>query len=657
MTGIAGAITILAPFQGGTGQDTSNWTGVIRTDSGAWSTTTAGGGSQTPWASNIDGAGYNLTNVGNLEVDGTALTLGVDGVNANRTQTIWAENGYEANLKFMETSTYGMGIRYNATNNILYWDRYMNSATPSGSNMAYRSDGTTIFEGNTLVVDVPDDRVGVGTTDPQRPLHMLGDGTSETGWARFGLSATEYTEIGHRGNNSAINAVGDGNLDFRHDGTTRASLTDAGVLTATTFSGALTGNCSGSSGSCTGNALTATSLAGNGANCGAGQAPLGVNASGAVESCFDVWTEAENTAAGYYSTADDNYLLNTGDTASGNYNFDSNTLFIDSASNEIGIGTATPAARLHVNYPSAGSVIFQAQAEGGGDDLDIKFGHNGYGWYWRYLGSGSGDGNALQLWSEGAGGADDQVYDILQSGNITFKQMFGLNTGTTVNDIDTTVANSDNALITSGGVFDGLAGKQATLGNNDITPDMVLSTGQIDEYVLTYEVSGDTWEWQSVAGGGDITDVFNCSTGDCSAIVMAAGDSLNCSSGDINLNNDSVDAADINTINCGTNCTWDATNDEIDIDDAFLKNNANDIMVGTLTADGLTLGANENITLGASTLDHDGTDFVFNDTVTITGDSGGADDASVPMTLYNTDATPPAASGFPIGTIYLQYTP
>ena len=55
----------------------------------------------------------------------------------------------------------------------------------------------------------------------------------------------------------------------------------------------------------------------------------------------------------------------------------------------------------------------------------------------------------------------------------------------------------------------------------------------------------------------------------------------------------------------------------LDIADAYLVNDANDTMAGTLTADGLTLGANENITLGAQTLDHDGTDFVFNDSIEI----------------------------------------
>jgi len=40
----------------------------------------------------------------------------------------------------------------------------------------------------------------------------------------------------------------------------------------------------------------------------------------------------------------------------------------------------------------------------------------------------------------------------------------------------------------------------------------------------------------------------------------------------------------------------------------------------------------------------------------LTGDNSSADTAYVPMVLYNTDATPPAASGFPIGTLYMQYT-
>jgi len=40
----------------------------------------------------------------------------------------------------------------------------------------------------------------------------------------------------------------------------------------------------------------------------------------------------------------------------------------------------------------------------------------------------------------------------------------------------------------------------------------------------------------------------------------------------------------------------------------------------------------------------------------LTQDNSSADTQFTPQVLYNTDATPPAASGFPIGTIYVQYT-
>lgn len=48
-----------------------------------------------------------------------------------------------------------------------------------------------------------------------------------------------------------------------------------------------------------GSADTANALRANGGNCSAGSLAAGVDASGAAESCTDVWTEAENTAAAY----------------------------------------------------------------------------------------------------------------------------------------------------------------------------------------------------------------------------------------------------------------------------------------------------------------------------------------------------------------------
>jgi hypothetical protein len=45
----------------------------------------------------------------------------------------------------------------------------------------------------------------------------------------------------------------------------------------------------------------------------------------------------------------DSYLLNTGDTASGDYNFDSNTLVVDSVNNKVGVGIASPSTKFQIN--------------------------------------------------------------------------------------------------------------------------------------------------------------------------------------------------------------------------------------------------------------------------------------------------------------------
>ena len=82
----------------------------------------------------------------------------------------------------------------------------------------------------------------------------------------------------------------------------------------------------------------------------------------------------------------------------------------------------------------------------------------------------------------------------------------------------------------------------------------------------------------------------------------------------------SIDGDDINSNIAGTSLTLTAGSpDTFDVDDDFVKNSESDVMTGTLTADGITLGQDENITLGGETLDHDGTDFVFSDSLSVAG--------------------------------------
>lgn len=72
---------------------------------------------------------------------------------------------------------------------------------------------------------VGSENVGVGITTPNTKLHVSG-----LIRASHGNSIDEYTEIGHGGANSYINAVGDGDLIFRHDGTNLMTLRDNGFL-------------------------------------------------------------------------------------------------------------------------------------------------------------------------------------------------------------------------------------------------------------------------------------------------------------------------------------------------------------------------------------------------------------------------------------------
>ena len=109
-------------------------------------------------------------------------------------------------------------------------------------------------------------------------------GTDATGGggASFG-QAWEVTVAGFLAPTTTITTL------FNNGFLSQASSTITGILHAT----------GGVTGTLTGNADTATALAGNGTNASAGNAILGVDASGNAEGAFDVWTEAENTSAGY----------------------------------------------------------------------------------------------------------------------------------------------------------------------------------------------------------------------------------------------------------------------------------------------------------------------------------------------------------------------
>lgn len=184
---------------------------------------------------------------------------------------------------------------------------YGNSSLRLGSEAAFTYDPDT----NKMVV------VNASTTNTTVGGYFSFDGVVGTSWTDFCTSITGSASLcdgsdatGSGGTGLATStAIADTYVIY---GT---SASDVGAEAAFTYDDAtnkLTFGYGSSTafsattlfGSLVGNADTATALAANGSNCSAGSFPLGVDASGAVESCTDAWTEAENTAAGYLDSAD-----------------------------------------------------------------------------------------------------------------------------------------------------------------------------------------------------------------------------------------------------------------------------------------------------------------------------------------------------------------
>ena len=87
------------------------------------------------------------------------------------------------------------------------------------------------------------------------------------------------------------------------------------------------------------------------------------------------------------------------------------------------------------------------------------------------------------------------------------------------------LAGAANVVDWDSGTFDITSNAQVVTGP---TPDDLLGEGaKTNGYALTYNSTGDTWGLTEItSGSGDITDVFNCASGDCASLVASDGDLL-----------------------------------------------------------------------------------------------------------------------------------
>jgi len=182
----------------------------------------------------------------------------------------------EANLTYCLPSS---GVNQNQ---LMVWNGSAWVAAISGTGSAYatvRDEGTALAQRTTLNL------TGAGVTCVDNSGASRTDCDIPGGGGGGGLASTDI----------------DTSAELR---TIVTDETGTGALVFGTSPTLTTPNIGSATGSISGNAGTATALAANGANCSSGNAPLGVDASGAVESCFDVATQAElNTHAALTGTS------------------------------------------------------------------------------------------------------------------------------------------------------------------------------------------------------------------------------------------------------------------------------------------------------------------------------------------------------------------
>jgi len=351
------AATVCYPYQGCTGQDTSNWTGYVYITNGTWGTTTVTGGGSlwtdagtytylTDTSSDlvvgdnststapfwVDVSSGNLVITGNLSSADSFLTSESDPIfiaassslpNLHTVGTIgtgtWqgtaiadafiassteylADNDTHLSQEEVEDYVGGMLDGTETLITVDYVDGSGNINFIVNDDLSQYSNATSGFLTSVAYSDLtgyPADVITAGTLidwsasttlNVDNDLHNYNWGNVVDADITDTLTCSTIVDA-DKGDvvissgvwNLDTNSVADNEIDYSNvtlsDFTNDADYATTGSTVA-----------------------KANALASNPSNCSSGQAPLGIDASGNVESCFDVWTEAENTAAGYIST-------------------------------------------------------------------------------------------------------------------------------------------------------------------------------------------------------------------------------------------------------------------------------------------------------------------------------------------------------------------
>ncbi len=181
--------------------------------------------------------GVNLTLSGNLTVNGTTTTVAT-------TNTTITDNLLELNSGAgSNANDAGILIERGSTgdNAIIAWDESADKFTVGTTTGTASSTGNISITTGTLVANVEGNVTGNAATATTS--------TNVVGVANAGNTDYRVPFLSANTGTAAVYTDTDSGITYNPS---------SGTLTSVNFNGALTGNCSGSSGSCTGNAATAT---------------------------------------------------------------------------------------------------------------------------------------------------------------------------------------------------------------------------------------------------------------------------------------------------------------------------------------------------------------------------------------------------------------
>lgn len=146
------------------------------------------------------------------------------------------------------------------------------------------------------------------------------------------------------------------------------------------------------------------------------------------------------------SAADTRYVNATGDTMSGDLTIDTNTFHVDVADNRVGIGTNTPAKKLHINESAAaGEGILLTNSNNTANTYsDIKWQYSptdaSYASGLRFRQLNSSHGGQLEFYTDSSTGTYTKQMQITENGHVTMPNQPSFAAGVSANNWTTSSA-------------------------------------------------------------------------------------------------------------------------------------------------------------------------------------------------------------------------